>query len=158
MGHIEGGINWGRIPPERRGRWGRWLYQKRWENGRQTQNSVRATMAKMGSPISPSYYSEIEGGTVPNEDWQAVFIRLWGSEPPPEPQPAPTDTRDAVVANLQALTAAMTAQAEALREIVEEMRVERETRKGHDEALAISLDALSEQLAALRPVLAGRSR
>lgn len=82
-----------------------------------------------------------------------------------EPQPTPIPADRAVIEAIQALTAATQAhaaasseQAEALRAILVEMRQGREAAQGRDEALAVALDALSEQLAALRPVLAGRSR
>lgn len=87
--------DWGRIPPERRGRWGRWLYAQRWLHDRMTQDALRETLAKMGHPMSAPYYSDFEGGrAIPNDEWQAVFVRLWGTEPPPEQQEAATSTGD----------------------------------------------------------------
>lgn len=112
------GVNWGRIPPERRGRWGRWLYLQRWNAGRQTQDSVRATLEKIGHPISVAYYSEMESGkTIPNEEWQTVFVRLWGSPPEAEPE------QPEVASDTAALIAAMTAQTEAITALVGELRL-----------------------------------
>jgi hypothetical protein len=55
-----------------------------------TQDDVRATLARMGHPLSESYYSDFEGGkTVPSPEWQDVFRRLWDDAPEIEAQPEP---------------------------------------------------------------------
>lgn len=96
--------DWGRIAPERRGRWGRWLYAMRWRHDRTTQDAVRETLAKMGAPLSAPYYSDFEGGrATPNEEWQAAFRRLWDSEPAAEladAEPAPAADLAALLARL----------------------------------------------------------
>jgi hypothetical protein len=136
-------VNWGRIPPERRGRWGRWLYLERWNAKRQTQESVRATLAKMGNEISPSYYSEIESGkTTPNADWRAVFERLWGSSADDwdDPWDAPP------VSTEGDLAAAIRDQTAAMRELVAELSEAREIQKGRDEGLEAALGRIAGTL------------
>lgn len=68
------------------------------------------------------------------------------------------DDENGRVVAINALAEAIRAQTEAMQAIAREMGETREKQKGRDEALAVSLDALAEQLAALRPVLAGKSR
>lgn len=113
--------DWGRIPPERRGRWGRWLYAMRWRHDRMTQEAVRETLARMGSPLSAPYYSDFEGGrATPNDDWQAVFRRLWDGEPAPEPEAVaePASELAALVSRLDRLAVAMEEQNRLNRELL----------------------------------------
>jgi uncharacterized coiled-coil protein SlyX len=91
---------WGKVPPERRGRWGRFLRIKR---GSRTQEDVRLTLEQLGRPLSAAYYSDFESGkTVPNEDWQAVFERMYGETPVEEPISNGADPRAADFAGLAA--------------------------------------------------------
>ncbi len=108
-------------------------------------------LADRGYRVGESTYAEWESGykKQPAKDAIPHLVALWGGEPPPE-QPEATETRDAVVANLQALTAAMTAQAEALQEIVAEMRLARAADQGRTEGLAAALGDLAGTLERLR--------
>ncbi len=114
MGKQADGIDWGRIPPERRGRWGRFLYRQRWSHGRQTQDAVRESLGRIGHPLSEAYYSDFETGkAIPSPDWQDVFRRLWDAEPEPDlgpaPQPAASGDLSALIAAIDRNTAALTA-------------------------------------------------
>ena len=104
---------WGRTPPEKRGVWGRFLRIKR---GEQTQSAVRQTLAQMGRPLSGAYYSDLENGRADvNDDWAAVFVRLYGEGPSETEAPSPAPDSD-----LAALISEM-------RELVTEMRFQRAT-------------------------------
>jgi uncharacterized coiled-coil protein SlyX len=120
---------WGKVPPERRGRWGRFLRVKR---GSRTQEDVRLTLEQLGRPLSAAYYSDFESGkTVPNDDWQAVFERMYGETPAEEPIPPSADPRNADFASLAAEQSVLiarqndllAAQAEVLERIAETLRV-----------------------------------
>jgi len=79
------GPDWKRIPPERRGRWGRFLVEQRYAHGDLTQVAVRDMLDKMGEPLSGPYYSDFETGkSTPSAHWQAVFTRLWNAAPDEE--------------------------------------------------------------------------
>lgn len=158
MGIKAAGLDWGRVPPERRTRWGRWLRVKR---GADSQETVLRMLDKMGRPMGGSYYSEMETGSAPvNDDWQAVFTRAYGESANDWDDPwdkAPQESGD-VLAAIRALTAATEAQAAAMREIVEEMRAARESTQGRSEGMAAALGDLANTLASLRPLLDGKSR
>lgn len=101
------GFHWDRFPPERRGRWGRFLYVMRWEHGKDdpitgnriplTQEAVFAKVAALGRKINPTSYSQMESGRHDvNEEWAGVFERLWNATPDPDAAAsvAPTATGD----------------------------------------------------------------
>jgi hypothetical protein len=111
-------IDWGRVPPERRGVWGRWLYVMR---GERSQAAIRELMADLGQPISESYYSELEtGNKKPKEPYTSVLIRLHGSDPEEwdDPWAAPRQAEDTsdLVAVIRAQTEAISDLAAAIRE------------------------------------------
>jgi transcriptional regulator with XRE-family HTH domain len=147
-----------------RGPWGTWLRQERLRRGLSAEQ-VREMLAKRGYRVSESAYAEWESGykKQPSREAQPILVEMWGSQPDlrPAEESDDADLAAAIRAQTEAINAHRAAteqQAEALLAILEEMRETRESQKGRDEALAVALDALSEQLAALRPVLAGRSR
>lgn len=138
---------WGRIPPERRGRWGRFLMWQRFLNGDQTQETVRATLLGMGEEISGPYYSDFETGkATPNTYWQGVFTRLWNAQPEPEPDPAaPTSAAP----DLTDLIAAMARQSETVTALLDELRAERRERA----SLTETVEELKRQLRDLAATL-----
>lgn len=110
------GPDWKRIPPERRGRWGRFLVEQRWAHGDLTQTAVRDMLAKMGAELSGPYYSDMETGkAIPSAYWQDVFKRLWNAEPA-EDEPVVTEGGPA---DLSALVAALDRQTAAINALVE---------------------------------------
>lgn len=130
---------WGKVPPERRGIWGRFLRIKR---GDDTQEAVREALHRMGRPISSAYYSDFESGkTVPNEDWQAVFERLYG-ERPSEPEPPPVYEQP----DLSALIAVLDRQAQAIDRLAAALERERAEAPGWAKAVVSAI--LTGQLAA----------
>jgi hypothetical protein len=77
-------------------------------------------LEKMGDPIGPSYYSEMETGKKPlNDDWRAVFTRAYGESPDDWEDPWATATElseNALVDAIREQAAAISALADAIRE------------------------------------------
>lgn len=115
------GPNWGRVPPERRTRWGRFLVWQRYLHDDQTQANVRETLSKMGHSLSPAYYSDMETGKVDPipDEWQDRFRRLWDAEPEPEPETQVAAGPDlaALIASNKAVVDAVDSQTQELERV-----------------------------------------
>lgn len=118
------GIDWGKFPPERRGRWGSFLLRMRYEAGKDdpatgkripiTQAEVLRRLEGLGRQVDETSYSLLETGRRDvSADLEAVFIRLYGRGPDePSGAPAPVAPSDigALVPALAALVAQLARQ------------------------------------------------
>lgn len=121
------GIDWGKVPPERRTPWGRFLVRMRYENGKDdpvsgkrvplTQAEVLRRLETLGRQVDPSSYSQMETGRRDvATDLQAVFVRLYGRGP--EDQPDEPAGAGETAPDLGRLLAALTSQTEAMTALV----------------------------------------
>jgi transcriptional regulator with XRE-family HTH domain len=98
----------------------------------------------LGYDAQPSTVAVWEASRTPRPETLDGLERLFGTR---APRDEPTD-----------LAAAIRAQTEAMRELVEELREAREGRQGRDEGLAVVLAKLGETLERFRPEHSGTSR
>lgn len=107
------------VTDEQRGRYGRWLRKERLSRG-WSPEQVRERVQGLGYRVGPSSYAEWESGRKrPSKDAVPYFVELYRSEPEPEETPAgpvPTGENAALIAALEAQTAAITRLAEAIEE------------------------------------------
>lgn len=135
--------------PEERGSFGLWLRQERLKRYRNTQKAVAAVTAS-GHNISVSEWAALESGTQkPSQARRTALEAFFGSQSPVDPEQGQVSST-AILEAIRALTAAQEAQAEAMQEIVAEMRLARATTQARSEGMAVALGDLADTLGRLR--------